>query len=142
MKPPAQKRFQRASASFCLLAIALLYAPLAVAALLTRVMSCCSGDYCPIAQHHHHKLPAAPPQESSPMDCDHGTATDHDMGSMTCCQNSDFSIMPSSAFLLPSLAPQVRPLTILHPLETAHAIEIPRSLKPPSPPPRFSSADL
>lgn len=80
------------------------------------------------------------------MDCDHGTSG-HDMSSlsscsMSCCQNSDLSIVAPGAFLLPSPAPQARPLTILHSFETAHAMEIPRSLKPPSPPPRVSSADL
>jgi hypothetical protein len=79
------------------------------------------------------------------MDCDHGTSG-HDMSSlsscsMSCCQNSDLSIVAPGAFLLPTPASQARLLAILRPLETAHAIEIPRSLKPPSPPPRVSSAD-
>jgi len=111
-----------------------LYAPLAGAAWSAHAMSCCTGDYCPIAQHHHQKKQASP---HSDMDC--GV----DMGemmncSMSCCQGSEKPLVTAVAFLLPDVAFTSAPIAVTGAAETLQALEIPRSLQPVFPPPRFA----
>jgi hypothetical protein len=126
------------SACMCMLAVALLYAPLAAAVWAAQTMACCTGDHCPIAAHHHHKAPAEPAHE---MDCD------HDMSSlmsctMSCCQTTDRPMVTSLAFPLPDLSYTKAEFSVTRLSETLHAIEIPRSIEPPYTPPRFRSAAL
>jgi len=73
------------------------------------------------------------------MDCE------HDMGemmncSMSCCQNSEKPLVTAVAFVLPHLASAFAPASIVPVAETAHAVAIPRSVQPASPPPRFAHA--
>jgi len=99
-------------------------------------MACCTGDYCPIAQHHHQKKQASPHSE---MDCG------HDMGemmdcSMSCCQMSKNPLVTAVAFVLPDVTFASASIAVTGAADTLRALEIPRSLKPLSPPPRFAHA--
>jgi hypothetical protein len=120
----------------CLFAAVFLYAPLAAASWSAHAMSCCTGDHCPIAHHHHSKKQAARHGE---MDCG------HDMGemmncSMSCCQSSEMPLVTAVAFVLPDSSSTLAPAAVVPAVETAHAIAIPRSVEPLSPPPRFAYA--
>jgi hypothetical protein len=111
-----------------------LYAPLAGAAWSAHAMSCCTGDYCPIAQHHHQKRQASP---HSDMD------SEHDMGemmdcSMSCCQESENPLVTAVAFVVPDMSSISAPIAVTGAADTLRSFEIPRSLKPLSPPPRFA----
>jgi hypothetical protein len=132
----SQDRKRVLAAWVCLLAAVALYAPLAGAAWSVHSMACCTGDHCPIAQHHHQKKHATPHSE---MDCG------HDMGemmdcSMSCCQSSEKPLVTAVAFVLPHLASAFAPASVVPAAQAAHAVAIPRSVKPPSPPPRFAYA--
>ena len=120
----------------CLFAAVFLYAPLAAASWSAHAMSCCTGDHCPIAQHHHQKKQDAPPSQ---MDCG------HDMGemmkcSMSCCQSSEMPLVTAVAFVLPDSTSTLAPAAVVPAVETAHAIASPRSVEPLSPPPRLEHA--
>ena len=130
----SQQRKTIVAAWVCLFAAVALYAPLAGAAWSAHAMSCCTGDYCPIAQHHHQKKQASP---HSDMDCG------HDMGemmncSMSCCQGSEKPLVTSVAFVLPDMVSASAPIAVTGAADTLQSLEIPRSLKPVSPPPRFA----
>jgi hypothetical protein len=101
-------------------------------------MACCTADHCNIPQHHHRKAPVGPASET---DCG------HDIGgltacSMSCCQDPDKPVVTAMAFLLPPLAFTSAPMLVTRAAETAHSIEIPRSVQPLSPPPRVAAAAL
>jgi hypothetical protein len=124
------------SASICLLMVVLLYAPLAGAAWSSYVSACCMSGQCPIAAHHHQKIPSAP---ANHMDCGHDM-----LGMMacaiSCCHDSDRSLVTSIAFVLPpSLTPD-RMVAIKSPIEYAWPLDFPRSVEPVSPPPRCLSS--
>jgi hypothetical protein len=134
------KRVQLAAAWVCLLAVALLYAPLAGAALLANGVNCCAGGVCPIPEHHHHKQQAAA-KEAAPMDCG------HEMGgvtscSMSCCKDPSRPALIPGAFVVPevSFAPSVG--EVLQTVPLANSLEISRFVKPLSPPPRFVATVL
>src|SRR5580692_3871227 len=98
MQTARQNRRRSLSASICLLVVVLLYAPLAEAAWTAYQSACCTTGQCPIAAHHHQKVPAAP---ANHMDCG------HDMPgmmacAMSCCHDSDRSLFNSVAFVLPA----------------------------------------
>jgi hypothetical protein len=120
----------------CLLAAVALYAPLAGAAWSVHSMACCTGDHCPIAQHHHQKKQATP---HSDMDCGHGRGEMMDC-SMSCCQDSEKPLATAVAFVLPHLAPTFAPISAVSAVEAAGAVAIPRPVKPLSPPPRITHA--
>jgi hypothetical protein len=129
------------AACFCLLAVALLYAPLAGAALLAYGMDCCTGGFCTIPEHHHHKQHRAPVPGSSPMDCG------HDMSGMTscsmsCCKDPARPAILPGAFVLPKANFISAAVEVLRPVELTSSLEISRFVKPLSPPPRFASPVL
>jgi len=73
------------------------------------------------------------------MDCG------HDMSgmmacSMSCCHDSDRSLFPSIAFVLPPSMAAAPSVAIKSPIELANPLHFPRSSEPLSPPPRFISA--
>jgi hypothetical protein len=132
----SQTKKKSVTAWICLFAALALYAPLAGAAWSAHAMSCCTGEYCPIAQHHHQKKHIVP---HSDMDCG------HDMGemmdcSMSCGEHSEKPLVTAVAFVLPNVALTSAPIAVTVAAETLQALEIPRSLKPLSPPPRFTRA--
>jgi hypothetical protein len=136
-----QKRVQLAAAWVCLLAVALLYAPLVGAALLANGVNCCAGGVCPIPEHHHHKQQQAAAKEAAPMDCG------HEMGgltscSMSCCKDPSRPALIPGAFVVPELSFAPAAGEVLHAVRLASSLEISRFVKPLSPPPRFTSQVL
>jgi hypothetical protein len=136
-----QKRPRTAAAWFCLLAVALLHAPLAGAALLAYGVDCCVGGFCNVPEHHHHKQPPAASQHSAPMDCG------HDMSGMTscsmsCCKDPARPALIPGAFLLPSLSFAPADGEVLRSARLTRPLEISRFVKPLSPPPRLVVAVL
>src|SRR5712692_418246 len=136
MQTVRQTRRRSISASICLLMVALLYAPFAGAAWASYLTACCKSGQCPIAAHHHQKAPAAP---ANPMDCGHdmpGMMT----CAMSCCHDSDRSLIASMAFVLPPPAAATAMATIDSPIELTKPPDFRCSIEPLSPPPRFVSA--
>jgi len=136
-----QKRVQLAAAWVCLLAVALLYAPLAGAALLAHGVNCCAGGVCPIPEHHHHKQKQAATKEAAPMDCG------HEMGGMTscsmsCCKDPSRPALIPGAFVMPAAYFVPAAGEVLQTVPLANPQEISRFVKPLSPPPRFASPVL
>ncbi len=134
----SQDRRRVSAACVCLLGVALLYAPLAGAAWAGHAMTCCAADHCNIPQHHHQKTPA---RLASSGDCEHdgrGLAA----CSMSCCQNPDNVVVTAMIFVLPQLSFASAAIVGIGVPEFAHALEIPRSIEPLSPPPRVTRAAL
>src|SRR5437016_5051007 len=131
-----QRRRRSISASICLLVVVLLYAPLAGAAWSSYQSSCCAPGQCAIPAHHHQKSTAAPRNHT---DCG------HDMPgmmacTMSCCHDSDRSLVASIAFVLPPSAAVTAGAAIKSPIELARPLDFLRSIEPLSPPPRSVSA--
>ena len=120
----------------CLLAAVALYAPLAGAAWSAHSMACCTGDHCPIAQHHHQKKQVS---LRSDMDCGHDIGEMMDC-SMSCCQYSEKPLVTAVAFVLPHPVSAAAPASVVSAVKAAHAVAIPRTAKPLSPPPRLAHA--
>ncbi len=118
----------------CLFAAVFLYAPLAGATWSVRAMACCTGDYCPIAAHHHRQKAPAP--QHSHMDCEHGAGEMMNC-SMSCCESSEKPLVTAVAFVVPDLVSAIAPALVVSATENAHAVAIPRPVKPLSPPPRL-----
>jgi len=121
-----------------MLAVALLYAPLAAAVWTAQSMPCCTGDHCPIAAHHHQNTSPPPAHQ---MDCAHEMSGFMSC-TMSCCETTDRPTVASLSFLLPhaTLAagePSVTPVS-----EVLQTVELPRSIEPLSPPPRSLNAAL
>jgi hypothetical protein len=138
MQTARHHRRRSISASICLLAVVLLYAPLAGAAWSSYQMACCTSGQCPIPAHHHQKNPAAP---ANHMDCG------HDMSgmmacSMSCCHDSERSLVTSMAFVMPPPAIVATVAAIKAPIEVAKPLDLSRFIEPLSPPPRFLSATV
>src|SRR5204862_5153478 len=136
MQTARQNRRRSVVASICLLIVVLLYAPLAGAAWSSYQSACCTSGQCPIPAHHHRKTPAAPADH---MDCG------HDMSgmmacTMSCCHDSDRSLVTSIAFLLPPSVAVDAAAAIKAPFELTKPLDFPRSIEPLSPPPRSVSA--
>jgi hypothetical protein len=133
---PSQKRLRVASALVCLLATVLLFAPLAEAAWSAHAAACCTGEHCPIPEHHHRSN--APQQDSG---CEH-QAGDMMACSMNCCQSAEHPLLASLAFLLPDVALLSGPdgLTLL--TQDPQAKTFPRSPDVLSPPPRLARITL
>jgi hypothetical protein len=134
VKASSQERKRIVAAWICVFAAVALYAPLAGAAWSAYTISCCTGDYCPIAQHHHQKKPASP---HSDMDCG------HDMGemmncSMSCCQGSENPLVTAVTFVLPNVTSGPGTVAVTSATETLQSLEILWSVQPLSPPPRFA----
>jgi len=133
MQTARYNRWRSISASICLLMVILLYAPLAGAAWSSHQMACCASGQCPIPAHHHQKTPAAPADH---MDCGHEMAG-RTACSMSCCHDSDRSLVASMAFVLPPSAVAAEATAIKSPIELTKPLDFPRSIEPLSPPPRF-----
>jgi hypothetical protein len=136
MQTARNHRWRSISASICLLMVVLLYAPFAGTSWSSYQSGCCTSDQCPIPEHHHQKSPAATAKH---MDCG------HDMPgmmacSMTCCHDSNRSMVASIAFVLPPAVTVAAPAPIKSPVELAKPLDFPLSLEPLSPPLRFAAA--
>ena len=139
MQSVRQNRRRSIAASICLLMVVLLYAPLAGAAWSSYESGCCMSGQCKIPAHHHHKTPAAP---ANHMDCGHDG---HEMSgmmacAMSCCHDSERSLVTSIAFVLPPVVATAPSAMITSPIELAKLVNFLRSIEPLAPPPRFVSA--
>lgn len=124
------------SATVCLLVVVLLHAPLAGAAWFSYHSACCRTDQCPITGHHHQKAPAAPADH---MDCSHDVSG-MTACSMSCCQDSERSVVSSSTFVLPPAVTVAAPAANQSPFEAAKSLDFLRAIEPLAPPPRLVSA--
>jgi hypothetical protein len=130
-------RWTIVGAWLCLLAAVFLYAPLAAATWSAHAMACCTGDYCPVAAHHHRQKAPAP--QHAHMDCEHDAGKTMNC-SMSCCESSEKPLVTSVAFVVPGLVYVIAPASVVSTAENAHAVAIPHSAKPLSPPPRLPHA--
>jgi hypothetical protein len=129
-----QNRARTLAGWLCLLAAVALYAPLGAAAFLAHGMACCSGDHCPIKQHHHPKKPL--PQRGE-MDCGHDLSLTS--CSMACCDDSEKPVVTPVAFVVPAAqAPITAGLTVRF-VDSKKEVAIVRSIVPLSPPPQASA---
>ena len=126
------KRSQVLSAWFRLVAALLLFAPLAGAAWNAHAAACCTGDHCPIPEHHHSKAP------THGADCDH-QADGMTACTMSCCHNTDHVMLMTSAFVAPAGASLPKPDLTNSAEPVAAANHFLRSLEVLSPPPRLST---
>src|SRR5216684_6885625 len=98
---------QKVAACACLLALLLVYAPIASATLLAVTGACCTGDQCPI-HGNHHPAREKPAQQSDdpPMNCDHdGHAANKTQSCLiSCCHSVEQSVAHSNSFLLTPLS--------------------------------------
>jgi hypothetical protein len=136
MQTACQHRRPSTTASICLLAVLLLYAPLAGAAWSSYQSACCTSDQCPIPEHHHQKSPAA---RAKHLDCGHEMAGMMAC-SMACCHDSDRSAVTSIAFVLPPIIVAPGSAAITWPVRFAKPLCFPRAIEPLSPPPRLVPA--
>jgi hypothetical protein len=120
----------------CLLAMALLYAPLAAAAWSSYQAACCTSGQCPIKEHHHHQTPAAP---GNHMDCGHETFG-MTACSMSCCHDPERAFVSSVVFVFPAPLKILEPSALHTPIALTKLPDLLRSIEPLSPPPRFLSA--
>ena len=135
----------------CLLALALLHAPIALAAWSIQTGMCCTGDYCPIAAHHHHKTQEAPAHD---MNCGHDMGghemSGHELGghergamngcTMSCCHDSIAPAIATVAFVLPLVISLDGLVSANSGVVLTKQTNFLRSVEPLSPPPRFSSS--
>lgn len=128
---PVAKRPQLLSACFCLLATVLLFAPLAGAAWSAHAAACCTGNHCPIPEHHHSKTP------QDPTDCAH-QMDDVTACSIRCCQNADHPLLASMVFVLPLAGSWVGPEHVTAAAPARQLNVFPRSIEVLAPPPRQS----
>jgi hypothetical protein len=135
----------------CLLAIAVLYAPLAAAAFSPSLMACCTKGFCNIPKHHHKSNAAATNADSAAThetgheDCGHNMATNvtgMSDCSMDCCQTHETPAVSSVTFVMPPVFFVPVAMQVTRAVETVRAIEIPRAIEPASPPPRVLSNTL
>jgi hypothetical protein len=141
-----QNLVPKAAACICMLAVTLLYAPLAAAALVASGTDCCVGGLCPIRRHHHESQKLMASQNAMPMDCGHDMSDGKSSGmsecSMSGCQSPEHPVSIPGAFVLPdvTLLPAAREL--VRPVQVRTLEEISRVSKPLSPPPRSGASVL
>jgi hypothetical protein len=119
----------------CMLAMALLYAPLAVAAWSSYQAACCTSGQCPIKGHHHHQTPAVPENH---MDCGH-EMFGMSACSMSCCHYPERAVVSSSVFVFPAPIKILEPSALHTHIDSTKLTDLLRSVEPLSPPPRFLS---
>jgi hypothetical protein len=106
MVKAANSKNRRMAACICLMALLLVYAPMASATLLAVTGACCTGDQCPIhGNRHPAQSGSAQKHEDAPMDCGHenrdGDGTGKiDACSMSCCHTAEQSAVNVHFFLL------------------------------------------
>lgn len=145
MRSPSHNRSSRFAAVCCLLAVALLHAPLAAAVSAAAGMPCCTGSQCSVALYRHSHNPSpAPASSSHAKDCGHEerAATGISSCNMSCCHDVDRAIVGSGLFLLPQTGIFVGTVQIGLATTSAKPAEMSFGLEPPSPPPRVTLSAL
>jgi len=135
-------RVRRIGAWTSLLALLLVYAPMASATLMAITGACCTGDQCPIHGNHHPAQKAAQTSEDAPMDCGHEGHDSNKMRScsISCCHDVEQSAVHAHIFLpTPLSVPTALASSSFTPL-TSMAQKVSPVFAPPGPPPKpFSS---
>src|SRR5256884_4550184 len=99
MPPRSQNRRRSLLAVLCLVAVALLYAPLGGAVWsLYSAPFCTTGTQCPVHGHHHSQTPSGPEHA---MDCGHDLPALPEC-SMSCCHHPERPAPAPVVFLLPA----------------------------------------
>jgi hypothetical protein len=136
-----EKQMRLVGGWICLLAVALMYAPLAGAAWLVN-SDCCAAGFCKVPAHHqaghgaaHTQQMASPDRE---MKCEHD-GNGRMACSMSCCQDSVRPALMPVAFILPAATIVSGPGTTLRPVPVTAVSAIPQFVEPLSPPPRLAS---
>jgi hypothetical protein len=118
----------------CLVAVALLWAPMLAAAWQADAMACCYGNMCPT--HGHAKTGQQAPQ--TPVNCNHHGANGIADCSMSCAQETSPPLGASVIFVLPQPEILSQPSRILGAAPEFVAAKFVQSTEPLSPPPRTS----
>lgn len=134
-KPPLQIKkansVRKFVAGICMLALVLVYAPIASATLVVATGACCDGDRCPIHGNHH----SAPKTEETGTDCGHHISQLQSC-SLSCCQNAEQPAAHAHVYLLMpvTLATNLALITATAP--GAAPIKISPAFSPLAPPPK------
>jgi hypothetical protein len=80
----------------CLIAVAMLYAPVVFANVAFSLMACCTAHYCEIAAHHHKPVKPAPRHECPGQDSARDACT------MRACETGQRPAIASHIFVLPA----------------------------------------
>ncbi len=124
----------RRSALLCLIAVAMLYAPVVSVAVASCLMPCCTANHCKITSHHH-----APAKPASRHDCSEKNAAKDDCA-MSGCVPDQQQIVTSHPFVLPTGATLITSTAFPHNLPRVSSAEPQAAPEPLSPPPRPSLA--
>jgi hypothetical protein len=127
---------QKVAACACLLALLLVYAPIASATLLSVTGACCSGDQCPIHGNHHpskHAEPAA-------MDChgDKHNVNQMDSCSISCCHTDQRTAVNANIFVLTPISVSMPLLANTQTFLAFAATGLSLAFAPLAPPPKSS----
>ena len=125
----------RPAALLCLLALSLLYAPLAAPLWLGASTSCCASGMCPL-HGYHHKMPAK--AAGMPMDCGHNMSRISSC-SLSCCQTQNQAAVTWHPFLLQDVGPPAEAPSVPKLTPSSTPLVLSPSLDPPYPPPRTLS---
>ena len=121
----------------CLLAVAILWAPLAAMAWSSRGMACCDGRMC-TAQKHGTGMRQKNSRQSddAPMECEHLGGSRMASCSMSCCQQESVSFVGTAVFVLPEAARLSGPSEKVAIVRTRTMFEVRQAIEPPYTPPR------
>jgi hypothetical protein len=116
----------------CLIAVAMLYAPVVSAAVAACLMPCCTADDCEIAAHHHKPMKPVPRHECPGQD------SAQDACAMRACPTGQQQqTVASHIFVLPAGTMVVASVSLPH-KRVQVSSAAPQALpEPPSPPPRL-----
>jgi len=129
---------QRVAAWISLLAVLLIYAPVASATLMAVTGACCSGDQCPIhGNHHPAKQNTSQHNDDAPMDCEHHGHSANKMRScsMSCCHTVEPAAVHAHIFLI-SLPVGISFTPLSSVVPAISAFRIFSTISPLSPPPK------
>lgn len=130
------------SASVCLLAALLLWAPLWATALQANGMTCCDGVMCAAhgsSSSNHDHPQAAAQQTKKPMRCGHSGGNANMSCDLSCCHEQSHSFVASIQFVLPNPTVLLQPQSVIGTSGARVSVQILPSFDPLSPPPRTSS---
>ena len=118
----------------CLVAVILLWAPMGAAAWQTNGMACCKGNMC--MAHKHSKSKRSEPQQSTLLECAHHSESEATKCSMSCCHETDPTLIGAVVFLLPTPGMISQSFPVTAALPNFAAKEFLGSFEPIAPPPR------
>jgi hypothetical protein len=134
MRATSEKQLRVISAWCCLLAALLLFAPYAEAAWSAHAAACCTGDHCPIPEHHHSKNRAPAPTHAK--DCEHQAGDAVLNCSMSCCEKTERMLLAAMTFVLPLSMVVTAPEDFSPAFSALYVNDFVRSIEVLSPPPR------